>query len=132
MSQSNEASMNPVYIRAIEIVGEERSEAGMMFGADVHMSTTDGHEWLVNVVTKTRYHHEKSKKGDNGELNADAAAELHGYEQKEPFVVNNRELTEENLRDRFIGRVVRQDLWDAMWSLDDDEPEQEQEHQVSA
>ncbi len=119
---NKEPVLNSIAIDALEVLGEEVNLLGAVVGADLHLHTTDGKEWFMNVLTARQFLVEKFAQADQLEAGLDTPHVFDGNQDvvRESFVVNDSVLTEQTLRERFIGRVLSEGLLASMWPIDDE------------
>ncbi len=97
-------------IAAIEVIGEERNQNGALQGVDLDCYVPPLGHFFLNVVTKTHFADENLEQALQRIKELDPDDFTEPAEVHLPFVLNDAEIMPDVLRNKFLGRVVAEDL----------------------
>jgi|GEM_PF-2302979 len=116
--------VNPVVGKEINdmlVLGREIDTADHWVGADIEVRIAEVGDFFLTIVTKQWFLDEELANTLERLHNPDAffaSDETIGtQEEKPPYVLNDTELSEDILREKFIGRVVMHDLATSLWPI---------------
>lgn len=100
---------------AYHVLGEERDGEGQWVGADMLVDVYPAGRFFLNIVTKQHFANERiDRVFSDAEHPEDLLIEDES-ESKTPFVLNDVEITDNILEQKFTDRVVAEDLAVSMW-----------------
>lgn len=115
-------------IAAFTVVGIERDGSNRWIGADVLLDVMEVGPFVVHVLTKQAYVDEQVLRSmsEVEQLEAEDFEDRERSSTQDPFLLNDAEITEEVLQEKFQGRVIRRDLAVSLWRVvnheDDGDP----------
>lgn len=95
------------------VLGKEVDSTGRWIGADIELVVHPVGRFLLNIVTKARFLDEALE--THFEDVSDPHRAYEHVEEKPPFVLNDKEITDEVLERKFRDRVVEKDLATSLW-----------------
>ncbi|MDB5171213.1 MAG: hypothetical protein JWO35_907 [Candidatus Saccharibacteria bacterium] len=75
--------------------------------------------FTLQLATKEHYAIEAVKDTLDGIDEPDLFVDVDAMERRLPYVLNDAEITEQVVREKFLGRMIREDLAASLWPLED-------------
>ncbi len=118
MSHSN---ITPIghRIASYEVLGEERNQNDVLHGVDLACYVPPLGHYSLSVVTKLHFADQNLEQALQRIRELEPEDFSEATEVHHPFVVNDVEITPDVLRNKFLGRVVAEDLAACMTHVDD-------------
>lgn len=103
-------------VAEFEVLGKEHDGVKRWVGADMELIIPPLGRFFMNIVTKAQYASEQLAETF---ADVDSPEQIFAadddVERRDPFVLNDEEITDEVLHRKFDNRVVEQDLADCLW-----------------
>lgn len=101
-------------IESFAVIGEEFDGTKKWVGADVVVDVPSCGNFFLRIVTKEHYIDEKLRDTLSTEWMNEPVDDK-PIEQRPPYVLNDKELSDTVLTSKFVGRVIEADLAAALW-----------------